>query len=297
MCMRDCNPLPSTADRRGGLLRLVSLLFSLALGLAPGCSARVGPETLPVSESGRIRISGSDTMLILTRRWAEEYMREHPRVAVYVWGGGTGRGLDDLIHQRVDLSAASRPPQPDEVHQLAERFGSVGLSYAVAKEALSVYVNPGNPVRNLSTEQLRQIFSGQIDNWRAVGGEDAPIRVFRRSSASGTYLYLKEHVLNGAEYSSDARIVQDTPEMVERVAHDVHAIGYGGVAYGPDLHIRVNGVVPSEETIRNGAYPITRYLYLISIASPRGDARRFVDWVQGHRGQEIARGMGFVSLW
>jgi phosphate transport system substrate-binding protein len=236
-------------------------------------------------------------MLILTRRWAEEYMRQHPRVSVYVWGGGTGRGLDDLIHQRVDLAAASRPPQPEEVRELARRFGSVGVSYAVAKEALSIYVHPENPVRDLSMDQLRLIFSGRLQNWNELGGPDAPIQVLRRPSTSGTYLYLKEHVLNGDDYSASARTVPDTPGMVERVSRDVRAIGYGGIAYGQDLHCRVNGVVPDESTVRDGSYPITRYLYLLVSASPRGEVRRFVDWAQGPDGQKLVRRMGFVALW
>ncbi len=273
------------------------LLAAGVLFLFGNCAGRNGPAVGEGLQPAVIRISGSDTMLILTRRWAEEYMKRHPGVSAYVWGGGTARGLEALARGRVDIAAASRPLEPREVQMLADVFKSVGISFAVAKEALSIYVNPRNPIRNLTLDQIRRIFSGEADNWNELGGEDAPIHVLRRPSSSGTYLYLREHVLNGQPYSTAAEVVEDTPGIVRRVEDDPQAIGYGGVAYGPDLHCRVEGVLPSEQAIRDGTYPITRYLFLITTNRPRGEVQRFIDWAQGPAGQAVVREVGFVALW
>jgi len=276
---------------------LGAILLAGILLLFGNCAGRKGPAAAEAHQPAVIRISGSDTMLILTRRWAEEYMRSHPGVAVYVWGGGTARGLEALARGRVDIAAASRPLEPREVQMLADVFKSVGISFAVAKEALSIYVNPRNPVQNLTLDQIRQIFSGETNNWKEVGGDDAPIHALRRPSSSGTYLYLREHVLNGLPYSTAAQVVEDTPGIVRRVEGDPRAIGYGGVAYGRDLHCSVEGVLPSEAAIRDGSYPITRYLFLVTTNQPRGEVQRFIDWAQSPAGQAVVRDVGLVALW
>lgn len=244
-----------------------------------------------------IGISGSDSMLVLTRLWAEEYMQERPGVSVYAWGGGSAKGIKDLIAGRVEIAAVSRPLLASEARRLAETFRTVGLSHMVAKEALSIYVNPQNPIKDLSIEELRLIFTGKIRNWSELGGLDHPIVVVRRSPASGTYHYFKEHVLEGAEYTEAARVMSDTNSIVEVVEENPFAIGYGGVAYGKPLHSRISGVAPTEGNIREGFYPITRYLYLLTVSSPRGGTKAFIDWVLGLEGQRLVREAGYVSLW
>ena len=163
-------------------------------------------------------------------------MKEHHGVSIYTWGGGSGRGVEDLISQKVNICAASRPLNAEEIRWLAERHESVGVSYAVAKEALSIYVNPDNPVRDLSLQQLKSIFTGKVTNWKDVGGKDAPILVLRRASSSGTYLYFLQHVLEEEPYTRRARVYRNTRGIVEEVRENEHAIGFGGVAYGEELH-------------------------------------------------------------
>lgn len=244
-----------------------------------------------------VRITGSDTMYILASRWAEEYMRLHPNVSIYVDGGGTKKGVEAMIDGRADICTASRPLRAPEARLLAERYRHIGVSHLVAKDALSVYVHPDNPVQNMSKEQLKQIFTGEIVRWSDVGGADEPIMVITRSPNSGTFAYFKEHILEDEAYTSAAVIMPTTTAVVKAVTNNRHAIGYGGAVYGPDLvHCKIDGVAPSEENVRNDRYPIIRYLYLYTTDSPRGAVKAFIDWVLKD-GQQVVEQVGYFPLW
>ncbi|NIW79035.1 MAG: phosphate ABC transporter substrate-binding protein, partial [Calditrichae bacterium] len=129
-------------------------------------------SSLNFPTNSKIRIKGSDTMIILLQQLAKEYMRTHPGVSVYTEGGGTGSGIKALIKGEVEICSASRPLRPNEVQGLAAKYGAVGVSFLVAKDALSIYLHPENPVKNLTINQLRNIFSGELRNWKGVGGGD-----------------------------------------------------------------------------------------------------------------------------
>ncbi len=244
-----------------------------------------------------IRLKGSDTMMILASRWAEEYMKLHPSISVYVEGVGTESGIKALINGDVDICLASRPMRPAEVKLLAERFGKIGMSFLVAKDALSIYLHPANPVKNLSTVQLKKIFRGEIQNWHEVGGIDAPIKIYIRPPNSGTYLYFKEHVLDGEAYTSNVQNFLTTRALVEAIALNSDAIGFGGVAYGPRIkHCKINGIDASIENIQKDTYPIIRYLYLYTVDTPVGPIKALIDWIL-RDGQKIVTEVGYVSLW
>lgn len=237
-------------------------------------------------------------MLILNRRWAESYMTTHPGVSVYAEGGGTATGIQALIQGETDICAASRPLTSEEVKPLAEKYRNVGVSFLVAKDALSVYVNPNNPVKDLTLKQLKEIFSGTIENWQNVGGKDEHIKVFIRPPNSGTHLYFREHILDGEPYSESAVSVSTTTAIVDSVMNNPNAIGYGGIAYGPNVtHIQINGINPSDANVRYDLYPLSRYLYLDTIKKPRGEVRKFIDWVISPEGQKIVMDVGYIPLW
>jgi len=267
-------------------------LFFLVLALAMcHCAATW-------SHKERVRIKGSDTMLMLAQNWAETYMSLHPGAAVYVEGGGSETGFAALARGEVDLCASSRPIKPEEVRLLAKAYNSVGMAHMLAKDALLVYVHAQHPMQNLTLAQVRSIFNGSIHNWSQVGGPDAPVRVFIRPPNSGTHLYFAEHVLDGDPYSRDAQVVPTNQAMVDAVRHDLHAIGYGGSAFARDVAIcRINGVAATEEAILDGTYPLTRYLYLYTVNTPRGTIKRFLDWVLSEQGQLVVRNAGYYPIW
>ncbi len=236
-------------------------------------------------------------MLILASRWAEAYMKINPNVSVYVEGGGSEKGIEALIEGDVDITTASRTIKSNEVRMLAEKYKYIGIEFLVAKDGLSIYLHPENPVTSLTLEQIKNIFQGNITNWNQVGGLNEPIIVLIRPPNSGTHLYFKEHILGGSDYSQFAQTMPTTSSVISAVYENREAIGYGGIAYGDNVyHCKINNVEPSEENVRNDSYPIIRYLYLYTRNAPRGDVKDFIDWTL-KQGQQIVRDVGYIPLW
>jgi len=251
-----------------------------------------------IPDKSTIRIKGSDTMLYLTKSLAEEYMKIRPAVSIYVEGGGTAAGIKSFVEGEIDICTASRSLKGEEVKLLADHFGSVGISFTIAKDALTVFVNPKNQIKDFSLSEIKNVFTGKIKNWNEVGGKNQPIRVIIRNPNSGTYLYFKEHVLEGEEYASDAAVMPTTERIVQEISKTESAIGYGGIGYQKDLtNANINGSAPTEENVRNGSYPISRYLYLYTHNIPAGPVKDFIDWVIGPQGQKIVKKAGYIPLW
>jgi len=270
----------------------MSFIFLLTLILACGTVSQRKNITY-------IRIKGSDTMANLTALWAEEYMKSHPDISIYSEGGGSALGIRALIEGEIDICAASRPMLPHEVRQLAEKHNKLGIAFMVAKDALSVYLHPANPVRDLSMLQIKNIFTGKITSWNEISDFfDEPIQVINRNPNSGTYLYFKEHVLNDEDYTSTAIIVPSTQAVVNTIIENPNSIGYGGTAFGPEvIHCRIDGVAPTIENVALDLYPIARYLYLYTIDSPRGSIKDFINWILDIPGQAMVARAGYIPLW
>lgn len=245
-----------------------------------------------------IIISGSDTMYELNEKLANAYMKENPEVSVYVKGGGTKLGINDLINNKTDICASSRNLKPNEAKLLAEYYGSLAVVYLIAKDGLSLYVNPNNIVNDLTLQQVKQIFTGKINNWKNVGGKDTVIVPVLRNPNSGTYLYFKEHVLDDEDYTENGITLPSTRKMIKYISENENAVGYGGVGYKEGvIQIRIDGVPPTELNIRNDTYPITRYLHYFLSKSPSGKVKDFINWVLSPSGQTVIRNAGFISLW
>ncbi|MBK7377556.1 MAG: phosphate ABC transporter substrate-binding protein [Ignavibacteriales bacterium] len=245
-----------------------------------------------------IRIAGSDTMLELTSLLAEEYMNEHPGISIHVEGGGTAKGIEILINNQIDICTASRNLEPEETKALTEYYGSLGLVFLIAKDALSIYLHPDNPVKNLTMKQLKEIFTGKINNWKNLGGEDKSIIPVIRNPNSGTYLYFKDHVLEGEKYITTSIVEPTTKDIVQFVSENDNAIGYGGMGYkGNVFNVMIEGIEPSEKNVRNDSYPIIRYLHFLVVKTPGGVVKNFIDWVLSPSGQYVVRRSGFIPLW
>lgn len=269
---------------------LLNILFGLAF-----CSQCF---LLPSNRIPVLRIKGSDTMQILMHNLAKEFMTTHPGISIRVEGGGTASGVNALIEGTIEICSASRLLKAEEISRIAEKYRSVGVYSIIAKDALSVYVHPANPVKNLTLKQLKQIFTGEISSWAEVGGTDSEIHLVIRPPNSGTNSYFREHVLENAPYSPQAMIIPTTQQIVATIMQDSLAIGYGGIAFGPaEIHCQVNGINPSIDNVRYDLYPISRYLYLYTLQKPKGLAREFIDWTISLEGQRIIQQTGFISLW
>ena len=255
-------------------------------------------------QAGIITVKGSDTMVVLAQKWAEVYMGEHKDVKIQVTGGGTGTGFAALQAQQTDLCNASRKIRSAEIANCVKVFGKRPLEYKVALDGLSVYVNPENPVKELTLDQVKDIFTGKIKNWKAVGGPDAPISVYSRENSSGTYEFFKEHVLKGQDFAASAQTQQGTALIVQSVVKDKNAIGYGGAAYGGGsklLPIKKDenspAIAPTEETVENGTYPIWRYLFVyLDPSKDKGEVAAYLNWIRSDAGQKYTQEVGYYPL-
>ncbi len=250
----------------------------------------------------KITVKGSDTMVILAQKWAEVYMKSHKDVNVQVTGGGSGTGISALINGSTDICNASRSMKSSEVDKLKERYGSLGVEIPCAKDGITIFLNETNPVKELSIKQLSGMFSGKIKNWKEVGGPDADIKLYGRENSSGTYVFFQEHVVKG-DYAASCQTLPGTAAVVNAVKNDKYGIGYGGAAYAKGVkHCPVRkddkstAVAPSPETIKNGTYPISRYLYMYLRNRPTGDLKNYIDWILGPEGQKLVVEIGYFPV-
>ncbi len=271
-------------------MRLYS--FLVALIILVSCANKV-QKSEPV-----IKIKGSDTMIILVKKWAEAFMVLNPGISVHVDGGGSATGFKALIEGDVDIAMASRVITNEEASLMASTYKSIGVSYLVAKDALSIYLHPDNKIETLSSNDLALIFSGEMKNWLIFTNTLQDIIPVIRPPSSGTYLYFKNHVLKDSLYSKNSVSLPTTLDVVHFVSRNSNAIGYGGIAYGDSLfHAPVDGVYPTEKNIIDGTYPLSRYLYFYTVDKPRPVVKRFIDWVVSPAGQHIVRQVGYIPLW
>lgn len=273
-------------------MRNLASLVLATLTLAPGAAL-----------AGGFSLKGSDTMVILGQRWAEQFMKSHPGVEIQVTGGGSGTGISALINATTDICQASRAMKPAEKEKLRERHSTPGVEIPVAKDGLSIYVNAANPITEISVEQLKAIYTGKITNWKDVGGPDGKIVLYSRENSSGTYVFFKEEVLGGADYSPRAQTLPGTAAVVNSVSKEKLGIGYGGAAYAKNLKIlKVKkdaggpAITPSKETVHDGSYPLSRPLYFYLRSKPSGDVDAFVSWVLSADGQALAEKVGYYPV-
>ena len=250
-----------------------------------------------------ITIKGSDTMIILGQRWAELYMKQNPGVVIQVTGGGSGTGIAALINGTTDICEASRPMKPAERTKLKERYFTLGTEIPVAKDGLSVYLNEANSIEQLTVEQLHDIYTGEITNWKDLGGQDADIVLYGRENNSGTYVFFQDNVLKGEDFSPSVATLPGTASVVNAVSKDPKGIGYGGAAYAKGVKFcKVASVAgatayaPSLETVESGQYPLARNLFWYVRTKPDGDLKRLVGWVLSPAGQALVSEVGYFPV-
>jgi phosphate transport system substrate-binding protein len=250
----------------------------------------------------RITIKGSDTMVILSQKWAEVFMKKNPGIYIQVTGGGSGVGIAALINGSTVIANSSRPISQEEIEKIKSKYNNNSIQIACAKDGLSVYLNNANPVNELTIPQLAAIFSGEITNWKQVGGIDAKIQLYGRESSSGTFEFFKDHVVK-TDFARSCQTLPGTAAIVNAVKKDKFGIGYGGAAYADGVKdckvkkdAKSRGILPSEATIKNKTYPISRYLFMYLKEKPTGDTKKFIDWILSAEGQNIILEVGYYPL-
>jgi phosphate transport system substrate-binding protein len=249
-----------------------------------------------------ITIKGSDTMVILVQRWSELFRNKY-KIDFQVTGGGSGTGIAALINGTTDICASSRPIKPEEVKQLKDKFNSKGVEVRVARDGIAIYVHKKNPVSKLTMEQIRDIFMGNITNWKQVGGPDKKITLYSRENNSGTYEFFKEHVLLKKDFAASAQNMPGTAALINAISKDQYSIGFGGAAYAKDVKevlvakdAKGAYVEPNEANILSGKYPISRFLYFYVVKRPEGEMKKFIDWVISAEGQKVVSEVGYYPI-
>ena len=269
-------------------LKKIALLLA-ALGLTAAACAQ--------------KLKGSDTLLPLAQKAAENYSEKNPSAHVTVTGGGSGVGLSSLREGTTDIAMASRRIKFDERVRM-QQAGRPVEELTVAFDALAVIVHPSNPVSRLTREQLEGIFRGKITNWKQVGGEDRKIVVYSRETSSGTYEFFKESVLKHRNYMPAVLSMPATGAIIQSVSQTPGAIGYVGLAYlNPEvkaLAVSYDGggsyVAPTFDNARSKSYPIVRPLYFYYTKSNEAAVRPLVDYLTSDEGQAMVASIGFIPI-
>jgi phosphate transport system substrate-binding protein len=249
-----------------------------------------------------ITMKGSDTMVQLAQRWAEQYMNTHQKVQVQVTGGGSGTGISALINGTTDICAASRPMKDNEKQKLIDKYKSAGVEVRVARDGITLFVHKQNPVKTLTMQEISKIYKGEIKNWKEVGGRDANIVLYGRENSSGTYEFFKEHVLHKGDFSNNMQALPGTAAVVNAVNRDEYGIGFGGVGYSQglkDIAVKTEDgaeYLPTKENILSAKYPISRFLYLYVRKRPEGEMKKLLDFILSPDGQKVVANEGFFPV-
>ncbi len=284
------------------LVLFLSLLFA-------ACAPAIQSGLTTSAPAAYIQNKGSDTIVNLALAWAERYQDLHPDVRISVSGGGSGTGIAALVNRTVDIANASRQITSQETKD-AQANGVQPKEFVIARDAIAVIVNPENPISQLTLQQLADIFSGKINNWNELGGENRPIVRLSRETNSGTHVYFLENVLrlgqknNKTLFSTDTLLLPSSEGITTEVRQNPNAIGYDGLGYvTPDLKTiamakTVDGpyVLPSVATVNSGAYPISRDLYMYTAGEPGGAIKTYLDWILSPEAQKIVTDLGFVPV-
>jgi len=297
---------------------ILSLLIVAAMTLVmlSGCPPKGPSQTAPAlpampdGAGAEIKQFGSTTILPIAQKWQEAFNRLHPEIKIAVSGGGSGTGIAQLAAKTCNIANASRRIKDEEI-QAARARGVNPYEIPIAFDAIAVIVNPANPLQEISVEKLSDIYTGAVTRWDQLGVPGlGSIQVIARDSASGTFESFKSMVVTlndqdkSRNYTPTALQQGSSEGVVQTVAQTKAAIGYVGLGYLTSgvkvLKIIPLGgdraVMPSEATVRDNSYPISRQLYMYTDGEPTGALKTYIDWCLGPEGQALVRDAGYIPL-
>lgn len=247
----------------------------------------------------RVVVKGSNTFgEELAPQLIAAFHRARPDITVELESKGSGSGIQALIDHGCDIAASSRAMSEDELRRARSR-GVVLRNYTIGYYGIAVVVHPSNTVSALTDGQVRDVFTGAVTNWSALGGPDAAIRVAIRGPVSGTYLGFQELAMDGRPYPAAAERFTDYQQIAEVVARDPHAIGYVGMSLAARHAVRavtINRIAPTPAAVMDQSYPYARQLRLYADKKQLTDAARdFIQFVRSRNGQAILDALGFVQ--
>jgi phosphate transport system substrate-binding protein len=270
-------------------LRIIALLAALLIGLS-----------VPVMAVEKVTVSGSSTVLPLAEAGAEEFNLQQGNYRVSITGGGTGAGMTGIAEGRTDIAMASREVTSDEKSKYGDKFQEflVGYDGIVMVVSPQIY-NAG--IKDLSKDQIKGIYAGEIKNWNELGGPDDEIYVIAREQGSGTRDTFNEDIMDDKKAETPGVITTalGSAEVKTAVAGSDKAIGYLGYSYSEGGNVRpiaLDGILPTAQSIRDGTYELSRKLYFYTYGDPTTGAKAFIDFMIGPEGQMIAEENGFIAV-
>jgi len=271
-----------------GTMKIAAAL--VAVGICAGV-AQAG-------DRNKIVVDGSTTVGPIAKAFAGYYMKLHPDVTITVSESGSGNGAKSLINAACDVATMSRPMKSSE-KKSAQDSGVLPIEHVVALDGIAVIVNQQNPVKNLTIGQILSIYTGEIRNWKELGGPDLPIVMVSRDTNSGTYETFETKVLNGRKITPKAEYANSNGAIRQRVLSTPAAIGYVGIAFIDGVKaLTVNDVPVSVETVLNNKYPIARPLFMYTNGHPQEGTplADFIGLANTAEGKKIVTETGFVAL-
>lgn len=268
--------------------RIVTLLALMALGVG-GTSAK---------DANQILVDGSTTVGPIAKAFAEHYMATHPGVSITVSESGSGNGAKSLINATCDVATLSRPMKNSET-KAAQEAGVLPIEHVVALDGIAIIVHASNPVSNLTLEQIRRVYLGEVRSWKELGGPDLPIVIISRDTNSGTYEAFGSLVMQGQKLTERTEYVGSNGAIRERVLSTPTAVGYVGMAFTEGVKaLTVEGIELSAETVRGRTYPVSRPLFMYTNGRPKAGTplEDFIQLGTTVEGKKIITDLGFVPV-
>jgi phosphate transport system substrate-binding protein len=255
------------------------LLVCLSVLIVSGCNRNKLSVTL----------AGSTAFQPFAENLAEQYMKARPDVSITVQGGGSAVGIQSAISGTAQIGMADLVILPDEAKVLT--------STIVARDGIALVIHPSNPVVNLTSQQIRDIFNGKIKNWKELGGKDATVTVVSREAGSGTRTSF-EQIMKDIHLTKNALIQDSNGTIRETVANDANAIGYisHGLLNDKIKAVSIDGQDCTNQTITEGKYILVRPIFLLVKGSPEGETKNFIGYVLSPEGQQIIKVKGLLPV-
>jgi phosphate transport system substrate-binding protein len=271
---------------------MVVLFLAVCVSIAMVTVAPAGDLDAFKGQSGSLKISGGTAHIPVMKEAAEQIMSMNNAIAISIAGGGSGVGIKQVGEGLVDIGNSGRKPTDAEV----EKYGLAMHQWAI--DGVGIVVHPANPVKGMTTEQLKAVYAAKLTNWKALGGPDKAINLYTRDNASGTREVFWKKALAEGEISAKANFVPSNGAMKTAVAQDPYSIGYVSVGHIDDsvAAVALDGVAPTLDNVKSGAYKVARGLYSNTKGTPQGLTKKFLDYLYSAEGQKIIARKGFIPV-